>query len=217
MRHCGQTAVQGEREGGRGDGFPERISAEISRIVMDEFVLLFLQDSVRNPVLTPLFTLITTLGNGGMVWILFSAALLFFPRTRKVGIASLLALLFSLLINNIILKNLVGRIRPYETIEGLIPLVARPADYSFPSGHTGSSFAAAWVMYRKLPRRLGIPALILAGLIGISRLYVGVHYPTDVLFGAVCGMISGWIAIRLTENFAKKDFCNKDREDRLEE
>ncbi len=92
---------------------------------------------------------------------------------------------------------MVGRIRPYDTIEGLVPLIGKPRDYSFPSGHTGSSFAAAWVLYRRLPKRLGIPALALAGLIGISRLYLGVHYPTDVLFGVLSGIGSGCIAIAI--------------------
>ena len=100
---------------------------------------------------------------------------------------SALALLGSLIINNLILKNLIARIRPYEIINGLVPLIEKPTDYSFPSGHTGSSFAAACILYRKLPKRFGIPALILAILIGFSRLYLGVHYPSDVL----CGIISG--------------------------
>lgn len=110
---------------------------------------------------------------------------------------SLMALVVSLLINNVLLKNLVGRVRPYDLLEGLTPLIGRQWDPSFPSGHTGSSFAAAWVLYRELPKRFGVPALILAGLIGLSRLYVGVHYPTDVLFGVISGIGSGWIAMQI--------------------
>lgn len=162
---------------------------------MDAEILLFLQDTVRNPVLTPVFQVITTLGNGAIFWVLASVALLVPRKTRSIGFTGILALLVSLLVNNIILKNLVARTRPYEVIEGLVPLIRKPWDYSFPSGHTGSSFASAWVFYRKLPRRFGIPALVLAGLIGFSRLYLGVHYPTDVLFGAVSGIGSGCIAL----------------------
>ena len=116
---------------------------------------------------------------------------------------SILALLLSLLINNIILKNLVARTRPYEMVEGLVPLIGRPRDYSFPSGHTGSSFASAWVLFRKLPAGYGISALVLAGLIGISRLYVGVHYPTDVLFGVLGGIVSGSIAMLMLRDRAR--------------
>lgn len=162
---------------------------------MDADILLFLQNTVRNPALTPLVKAITVLGNGAILWVLVSVAVLIPEKTRRTGLTSILALLVSLLINNIILKNLVARVRPYEVIEGLVPLIRRPWDYSFPSGHTGSSFAAAWVFYRKLPKRFGIPALVLAGLIGLSRLYLGVHYPTDVLFGVVSGIGSGCIAM----------------------
>lgn len=164
---------------------------------LDGNILLFIQENVRNGFLTPLFTVITSLGNGGMIWILLSLGMLIPKRTRSIGIGGILALLLSLLINNMILKNLVARTRPYEIVEGLVPLVGRPRDYSFPSGHTGSSFAAAWVFYRRLPGRLGIPALVLAGLISLSRLYVGVHYPTDVLFGVIGGIVSGCIALAL--------------------
>lgn len=164
-------------------------------INLDGDILLFLQDSVRTPVLTLLFRIITALGNSGVFWVFVSLALLLPKRGRRAGITSILALLLSLLINNILLKNLVARVRPYEVIEGLTPLIAKPWDYSFPSGHTGSSFASAWVFYKMLPKRFGIPALVLAGLIGLSRLYLGVHFPTDVLFGVVSGIGSGCIAL----------------------
>lgn len=163
-------------------------------IGLDGDILMFIQENIRNGILTPIFTAITFLGNSGIAWVILSLLLLVFKKTRRIGLMSLLALLVSLLINNLTLKNLVARIRPYETVEGLVPLIGRPWDYSFPSGHTGSSFASAWVFYRGLPKRFGIPALILAGLIGLSRLYLGVHYPTDVLFGVFSGIFSGFAA-----------------------
>ena len=161
---------------------------------LDGGILLFLQDAVRNPVLNPIMTVITSLGNAGIIWILLTAALLIPKKTRKIGCMSACALLASLLFNNILLKNLVARVRPYNAIEALIPIVSKPSEYSFPSGHAGSSFASAWVLYRRLPKRFGIPALVLAGLIGVSRLYVGVHYPTDVLAGLISGIGCGCIA-----------------------
>lgn len=164
---------------------------------LEREVLLFFQEMVRNPVLNPVLILITTLGNGAVIWVVISLGLLIPHRMRRTGATCLLALLVSLLINNLLLKNLVGRVRPYDLLEGLKPLIGRQWDPSFPSGHTGSSFAAAWVLYRELPKRYGVPALILAGLIGISRLYVGVHYPTDVLFGVISGIGSGWIAMKI--------------------
>ena len=97
------------------------------------------------------------------------------------------SLLGSLLVNNMILKNLVARTRPYEAVDGLQRLIEAQRDLSFPSGHTGSSFAAAVIIYLTCPKKIGIPAMILAVLIALSRLYVGVHYPTDVLAAVVTG------------------------------
>lgn len=110
---------------------------------------------------------------------------------------SAMALLGSLIINNMILKHLFNRTRPYEVVDGLMRIIEKQSDYSFPSGHTGSSFAAGVVMFRELPKKYGIIALVLACLVSFSRLYVGVHYPTDVLAGAVTGTISALIAVKL--------------------
>ena len=161
---------------------------------LDGNILLFLQEYVRNAVLTPVMKVITTLGNGGAIWIALTILLLAIPKTRKIGCMSLIALLGTLLVNNMLLKNLVARTRPYEVIEGLTYIVRKPSDYSFPSGHAGCSFSAACIMYRRLPRRYGVPALILAILISVSRLYVGVHYPSDVLFGVISGIAISYAA-----------------------
>lgn len=171
---------------------------------LDGGILLWIQDYLRNPVLTPILKVITTLGNGGAIWILLTLLLLMLPKTRKVGCMMMAALLGTLLINNILLKNLVARTRPYEVIEGLTYLVRRPSEYSFPSGHAGSSFAAACVMLRKLPKRYGIPAFVLAVLIALSRLYVGVHYPSDVLFGVISGILISYAAEAVVERIWKR-------------
>lgn len=136
---------------------------------------------------TPIFKFITTLGNAGLIWIVFSVGLLIPKKTRRVGALALVSLVFSALIDNVILKNVVARTRPYDVIEGLTSLVGAQKDYSFPSGHTGSAFAAAVVMFLGLPKKCGIPILVFACLMGLSRLYVGVHYPSDVLGGALIG------------------------------
>ena len=154
---------------------------------MEADILLWIQNNIRNEVLTPIFKFITTLGNAGVIWIVLSVGLLIPKKTRRVGVLALVSLLFSALINNVILKNVVARTRPYDVIEGLTSLVGAQKDYSFPSGHTGSAFAAAVVMVRGLPKKFGIPILVFACLMGLSRLYVGVHYPSDVLTGVLIG------------------------------
>lgn len=179
-------------------------------IVGEEAVLLWIQNNIRSEWLNPFVIFITNLGNGGFIWLLGSAALLIPKQTRRIGVLALAALLGSVLIDNVILKNVIARTRPYETIAGLTSLVGAQKDYSFPSGHTGSSFAAAVVLFRGLPKKYGIPALVLAFLIGLSRLYVGVHYPTDVVCGALIGtgiaLLTYWAgtAIRSAD---RKELC----------
>lgn len=166
--------------------------------MLDSRLLLLIQEYVRNPAFDEVFRTVTHLGDKGGVWL---ATAVFFlcagerkEKSRKAGVTMLLALLLSLLLNNLILKNIFARARPYQTIEGLLPLIRAPRDYSFPSGHTASSFAAATAVYRNMPRMYGIGALILAGLIAFSRLYLGVHFPTDVLGGILGGAAAAYAA-----------------------
>lgn len=156
---------------------------------VDGGILLLIQENIRNPILDHVMIFITTLGDGGMIWIAVTLLLLISKKTRKIGMMSAAALLGSLLINNYFIKNLVQRPRPYVTFTDLQILIPTPSEFSFPSGHTSSSFAAAGVFYHNLSKRYGIPAIILAGLIGVSRMYVGVHYPTDVIAGIVMGIL----------------------------
>lgn len=172
---------------------------------LESNILLYIQEYCRNPFLTPFFKFITTLGNGGAIWILLTLLVLAIPQTRRTGCMMAAALLGTLIINNILLKNLVARTRPYDVIEGLTYLVRRPVDLSFPSGHAGCAFAAACIMFRKLPGRYGIPALALAILIAFSRLYVGVHYPSDVLFGVVSGIANSFAAEVIVERIGKRE------------
>lgn len=162
---------------------------------MDGEILLWIQEYIRNPVLTPIMKVITALGDAGIFWVLVAILCLCIKKTRRAGATIGLALLFSLIVNNGILKNAVARIRPYEVVEGLQCLVGRAVDFSFPSGHSGSSFAAATVIADLFPKRYGIPAVILAFLIAFSRLYVGIHYPTDVLVGILDGILLGGLAL----------------------
>lgn len=150
-------------------------------------VLLWIQEYIRNDFLTPAVTFITHLGDGGFIWLLLTALFLIFARTRRTGVLLTFSLLLNFLVNNVFLKNLVARTRPYEAVEGLHRIIEAQSDFSFPSGHTGCSFAAAVVLLVMCPRKVGIPAMSLAVFITLSRLYVGVHFPTDVLGGALIG------------------------------
>lgn len=156
---------------------------------IDGAILLWIQENIRNDILSPVVKFITHLGDHGWIWIALTIACLVFAKTRRTGIFMMFSLLGSLLINNMILKNLVARIRPYEVVEGLHRIIEAQGDLSFPSGHTGSSFAAAVVIFCTCPKKYGVPVMVLAGLISLSRLYVGVHYPTDVLAGALTGTL----------------------------
>ena len=136
--------------------------------------------------------IITLLGDAGIFWIAIAAILLFIPKTRKIGLSMGAALLMGLLICNVTLKPLVARIRPYDYelqhFQTQIPLLVEGLhDFSFPSGHTIASFEAATVilLYNK---KWGIAAMVLAALIAFSRLYLYVHYPTDVLASVALGI-----------------------------
>ena len=152
---------------------------------LDGAVLLWIQEFVRCELLTPLLSLYTQLGNAGIVWIVLSVVMLCFRKTRKAGALSLVAMLFGLLCTNVALKHLVARPRPWLTVEGLNFLVVENDPNSFPSGHTCAAFAAAGVWFRTLPKTwMRWTALVLAVLMGFSRLYVGVHFPSDVTANA---------------------------------
>ena len=153
------------------------------------------------PLLDTLMPIITMLGDAGLFWIALSVILLIPRKTRRVGLGMGLSLMMGLLLCNVTLKPLCQRIRPYDyqeqVLHRVIPLIIeKQHDFSFPSGHATNSLACAWVMFRLLDKKYGIPALVLALLISFSRLYVGVHFPTDVLAGALVGMLSAWIVYK---------------------
>lgn len=179
---------------------------------LDSGILLMIQAVVRQEWLTPLITLYTHLGDSGMIWILLCAVLLIFPKTRRAGVAGCLALCFSLLCTNCILKPLVGRTRPWLVIEGLLPLIHEGDLRSFPSGHTSAAFAAGTALLRTLPKAWARrTVMVCAVLMGLSRLYVGVHYPSDVLGGALVGTFCGWLAVKLLGELQRRYAAEREK------
>lgn len=172
---------------------------------VDSAILLFIQDVLRADVLNPLVIWFTHLGDAGLLWIVCCALLLCFRPTRRAGLLALFAMLLGLLCNNVLLKQLVGRPRPYLVVADLQALIAPPDPNSFPSGHACASFAAAVSWLLSLPRSkrwLGIAGAVTAVLMAFSRLYVGVHFPTDVLTGALVGSLCALAVYTLARRIA---------------
>lgn len=169
-------------------------------LIWEFSVLDFIQTHLRSGIGDIVMPFISQLGDKGAVWILLGLALLIYPRTRKTGAALMAALVLEVMCCNLLLKPFVSRIRPCDVDMAVQLLVSRPNDFSFPSGHTGASFAAAAVLYFS-GSRLRFYSLLLAALIGFSRLYLYVHYPTDVLAGAALGLSIGWVSFRFVRWF----------------
>lgn len=167
----------------------------------DMGILHWIAQHLTNPFLDWFFPLITVLGDAGLFWIALSVLFICIPRTRKMGWTMGVAMLIGLILGNGLLKNVIGRMRPWEFDPTLIPRITKlPTDRSFPSGHTLASFEAATGMFLR-NRKWSVPAIILAILIAVSRLYIGVHYPTDVIAGVILGVLfafaARWIVDRI--------------------
>ena len=158
-------------------------------------ILSFLQN-FRCDFLDTFFSLITLLGDKGILWICLGFILCFVPKYKSAGVCLLFALLINFVICNLTLKPLIARIRPYEYIDGIKLLVSTPEDFSFPSGHSSASFAASYSVWLK-DKKWGSLCLCVAGLIAFSRLYLYVHFPSDVLFGIVLGILCSVLGNRL--------------------
>ena len=174
-----------------------------------EFSILNGIQNIRCGFLDWFFTLITHLGDAGIIWIIIAVACLFFKKTRKAGICMGMALIMGLICGNLILKNVIARERPYTyelaamTADKVKELISLPHDYSFPSGHTQASFAAATsiFMYNK---KYGTAAYVLAALIAFSRMYLYVHFPTDIIGGILLGIIYAIVSFYLIKRFAPR-------------
>ena len=196
----------------------------------DAGFLLYIQEYIRSDFLNPIMKVLTHSGDKGILLIVLILAFLIIPRTRAIGIMSTISIVIEALLNNVLLKNLIARTRPYDEIEGLINLVGRQSDYSFPSGHTGAAFAVAGAMLvvalfglpmiektgefkREDPslsfKLISVILIMYATLLAFSRMYVGVHYPTDVLCGLLLGLGTSAIAYLVYQAVIKKPHANK--------
>ena len=165
---------------------------------MDFAILDFIQNYFTNGIMDFIMKFVTRLGDGGLLWIIVAVVLLCFKKTRKVGIFVAVSLILTAIIGNVILKNIFQRVRPFIEANHTI-IINPPGGFSFPSGHTSSSFAAAAALgigYKKYAPYF----YVLAVLIGFSRLYLYVHYPSDVLVGAILGIGIALICKKLIYN-----------------
>ena len=163
-------------------------------------ILDWIQANLQSPLMDKIMPIITMFGDAGIFWMVCAFILFLIPKTRRTGLGMAFAMMLGLLICNVLLKPMVGRIRPYDyqieylgkTMEDLLVagklLVETPHDFSFPSGHTIASFEACVVLLLA-DKRLGIPATLLAIAIAFSRLYLYVHYPTDVIVSVFLGSL----------------------------
>ncbi|MDO4467385.1 MAG: phosphatase PAP2 family protein [Bacillota bacterium] len=170
---------------------------------MEVNILLWFQNCVRQEWLTPIMEAISFLGKGGWFFLLTTLVLCINKKTRKLGFCLVIAIALEVLINNGILKPMIHRTRPYIAHADVLHLIGKPeTDFSFPSGHTGIAFAWAYAIYfAKENKKWGILALCLGVLMAISRMYLGFHYPTDVLVGFVLGMVCAYFAYVINKKY----------------
>ncbi|MGL5245852.1 MAG: phosphatase PAP2 family protein, partial [Sarcina sp.] len=141
----------------------------------------------------------TSLSNVGFIWILISIYLICKKKYRILGILTLSALILNTILGEGLIKHIVQRPRPFNTLSGLDIIIRKPMGYSFPSGHTSSAFAAVFMLSYYF-KKYRLPLMALAILTGFSRIYLLVHYPSDVLCGVLLGLISFSIVLYIYKN-----------------
>ncbi len=174
---------------------------------LDESVLFFIQTQLRSPLLDRLMLFATSLGNSGLLWIILAFLLLFYKRTQECARTMLCSITFAMLLGDHILKPLIGRVRPCNQFPEISLLIPRITSPSFPSGHTMVGFAAAAVIYH-YHHGLGLLAYVVAAIIGLSRIYLFVHYPSDVLGGLILGVAVSAFLIFVLERSRDEKRCH---------
>lgn len=169
----------------------------------DFAILDFIRAHIGGDFADTFMKLVTSLGNAGILWIIITAVLLCSKKFRIIGLQMTVGLILGLIFGNLVLKNLVARPRPF-TLRGADIIIKAPRDYSFPSGHTLASVISAYILWHN-NKKAGIAAAVAAALIAFSRLYLYVHYPTDIIGGVLLGLIIGFVTIKIfkTEKIRK--------------
>lgn len=170
-------------------------------------ILNFIQEYISNPFFDWFFVFITKHGDRGYIWIVAGIILLFFKKYRKYGVLLLVSLLIELAVCNCVLKVLFERMRPYDFAGFEELLISKVPSFSFPSGHTMSSAVAATIL-TMTDRRFGYVAIPLGALIAFSRMYLYVHYPSDVVVAALLGVLLGIALFRAFEKIVKPKLKN---------
>ena len=171
---------------------------------LDQTILYWIHDNLSCGLLDVLMPKLTLLGSGGAIWLLAAGGMLCTKRYRRQGVILLAGLAAGVLVGNVCLKNLIARPRPCWLDDSVTLLISTPTDYSFPSGHTLSSVIGATVL-TKTNRKFGWVAIPLAAVIAFSRLYLFVHYPSDILAGAALGVAIGEAVYALGLHWAEKN------------
>ena len=160
------------------------------------------QHNLNSKLLNNIMIFFTNLGNNGLIWIVITLFLLFSKKYRKIGYLATISLIINLIIVNVILKNLTHRARPFTEISDIILLIKAPKDFSFPSGHTSASFTMVYVFYKHFKKYF--PAVLITSIIiAFSRLYLTVHFPSDVLAGVLIGLFSGFLGEKILNRINK--------------
>lgn len=171
--------------------------------MFDYKIMELILNNLHNTFTDSIFPIITYLGEKGFIWILISVIMLCFKKSRKFGLISLASMAFCLITGEFVIKNLVGRVRPCNIFTTVPMLIPRPDEFSFPSGHTSSSFAAALAIFL-WNKKAGCAAYVLAVLIGFSRMFLFVHFPTDIIAGAILGTLSTILMLLIINIIDKK-------------
>lgn len=169
-----------------------------------EFSFLYFLQELHTPLIDSIMLFFTKIGNICMPWLAIAVIMLCFKKTRKCGIAILLSLLLKELIGNMLLKNLVARSRPCWIDTAVPLLISAPSSYSFPSGHTFDGFAAS-VSILLYYKKSGIAAVIVAAIIAFSRMYLFVHFPTDIIASVVLGSLVAMLAHKIVEKYSNSN------------
>lgn len=174
----------------------------------DSTTMAWVQHHLRSGIGDGVFTAITYLGESGAIWIFLAGWLCYKKRTRRCGICMLSAIAAGFLVGELTLKNIICRPRPYVSFPEYTKLLVFPSGYSFPSGHSSSSFAGAVVLFG-FSKKWGAPALVLAALIAFSRVYLFVHWPIDILCGSLLGILCALTVLWANRKLESKQLREK--------